>query len=79
MPWCRFRDLRLKSPEGLRISRNSSISGWWTSRYTAAEPRRSEPWLIASVRLSITRMKGMMPEVWPAPLTFSPIDRTPPQ
>ena len=27
MPWCRFRDLRLKSPEGLRISRNSSISG----------------------------------------------------
>ncbi|MNN46746.1 hypothetical protein D3C81_1611390 [compost metagenome] len=32
MPWCRFRDLRLKSPEGLRISRNSSISGWWMSR-----------------------------------------------
>jgi hypothetical protein len=32
MPWCRFSDLRLKSPDGLRISRNSSISGWWMSR-----------------------------------------------
>jgi hypothetical protein len=32
MPWCRFSDLRLKSPEGFRISRNSSISGWWMSR-----------------------------------------------
>ena len=32
MPWCRLSDLRLKSPEGLRISRNSSISGWWMSR-----------------------------------------------
>jgi hypothetical protein len=28
MPWCRFSALRLKSPVGLRISRNSSISGW---------------------------------------------------
>jgi hypothetical protein len=32
MPWCRFSALRLKSPDGLRISRNSSISGWWMSR-----------------------------------------------
>ena len=44
-----------------------------------AEPRRSEPWLIASVRLSITRINGMMPLVWPAPFTFSPMERTPPQ
>ena len=44
-----------------------------------AEPRRSEPWLMARVRESITRMKGMMPEVWPWPFTFSPIERTPPQ
>ena len=34
---------------------------------------------MASVRLSITRMKGMMPLVWPLPFTFSPIERTPPQ
>jgi len=39
-PWCRFRLFRLKSPVGLRTSRNSSISGWCTSRYAAAEPRR---------------------------------------
>ena len=38
-----------------------------------------EPWLMARVRLSITRMKGMMPLVWPAPFTFSPMERTPPQ
>ena len=31
------------------------------------------------VREAITRMKGMMPLVWPAPLTFSPMERTPPQ
>ena len=31
-PWCRFSERRLKSPDGLRISRNSSISGWWMSR-----------------------------------------------
>ncbi len=34
---------------------------------------------IASVSESITRMKGMMPEVCPFALTFSPIERTPPQ
>ncbi len=79
MPWCRLRLLRLKSPEGLRISMNSSISGWCTSRYTAAEPRRSEPCEIASVSESMTRTKGMMPEVWPQPLTVSPMERTPPQ
>ena len=31
-PWCRLSALRLKSPDGLRISRNSSISGCDTSR-----------------------------------------------
>ena len=71
--------MRLKSPDGLRISTNSSISGWCTSRYTAAEPRRSEPCEIASVSESMTRTNGMMPEVWPQPLTGSPIERTSPQ
>jgi hypothetical protein len=32
IPWWRLSDFRLKSPEGFRISRNSSISGWWMSR-----------------------------------------------
>ena len=45
----------------------------------AAEPRRSDPWLIARVRLSMTRMKGIMPLVWPLLPTFSPIERTLPQ
>ncbi len=66
-------------PVGLRISMNSSISGWETGRYTAAEPRRSEPWLIASVSESITRMKGTMPEVLPFCPTFSPSERRLPQ
>ncbi len=58
---------------------NSSISGCETGRYTAAEPRLSEPWLIASVSESITRMKGMMPLVLPMPPTVSPIERRLPQ
>ena len=48
-------------------------------RYTAAEPRRKLPWLIASVRLSITRIKGTTPEVLPLMPTFSPIERKLPQ
>ena len=58
---------------------NSSISGWKTSRYTAADPRRSEPCEIASVSESMTRTNGMIPEVWPQPFTVSPMERTPPQ
>ena len=80
MPWCRFSALRFGSPPvGRRISTNSSISGCHTGRYTAAEPRRSEPWEIASVRLSITRMNGITPEVLPTAPTFSPIERRLPQ
>jgi hypothetical protein len=44
-----------------------------------AEPRRSEPWLIASVRLSITRMKGMTPRSCRCRPTFSPMPRRLPQ
>jgi hypothetical protein len=44
-----------------------------------AEPRRSEPWLIASVRLSITATNGMIPLVLPLSPTGSPIPRTLPQ
>ncbi len=79
-PWCRFGALRFGSPPvGRRISMNSSISGCQTGRYTAAEPRRSEPCEIASVRLSITRMNGITPEVLPTPPTRSPIERKLPQ
>src|SRR5580700_4691302 len=58
---------------------NSSISGCEIGKYTAAEPRRSEPCEIANVRLSITRMNGMTPEVLPTAPTFSPIERKLPQ
>jgi len=58
---------------------NSSISGCQIGRYTAAEPRRSEPWLIASVSESMTRMKGTTPEVFPLAPTFSPMERRLPQ
>src|ERR1700712_936642 len=58
---------------------NSSISGCHTGRYTAADPRRSDPWEIAKVRLSMTRMNGMTPEVLPTAPTFSPIERRLPQ
>ena len=34
---------------------------------------------MASVSESITRTNGMIPEVWPQPLTVSPMERTPPQ
>ncbi len=79
-PWCRFSAFRFGSPPvGRRISTNSSISGWLTFKYTAAEPRRRLPWLIAKVRLSITRMNGITPEVLPFCPTFSPIERRLPQ
>src|ERR1700722_14170632 len=58
---------------------NSSISGCETGKYTAAEPRRSEPCEIARVNESITRMNGMTPEVLPTAPTFSPIERRLPQ
>src|SRR5580658_2716684 len=58
---------------------NSSISGCEIGKYTAAEPRRSEPCEIANVKLSITRMNGMTPEVLPTAPTFSPIERRLPQ
>src|ERR1700722_9868065 len=58
---------------------NSSISGCDTGRYTAAEPRLNEPWEIANVRLSMTRMNGMTPDVLPTAPTFSPIERKLPQ
>ena len=58
---------------------NSSISGCQTGKYTAADPRRSEPWEIASVSESITRMNGITPEVLPTAPTFSPIERRLPQ
>src|SRR3984885_15852164 len=58
---------------------NSSISGCEIGKYTAAEPRLNEPWEIAKVRLSITRMNGMTPEVLPTAPTFSPIERRLPQ
>ena len=40
-----------------------------------------QSWLcLVAVGLSLmTRTKGMIPEVWPQPLTVSPIERTPPQ
>ena len=66
-------------PVGRRISTNSSISGCVTGRYVAAEPRRRLPWLIANVRLSITRMNGITPDVLPFSPTFSPIERKFPQ
>ena len=66
-------------PVGRRISTNSSISGCHTGRYTAADPRRSEPCEIASVSESITRMNGITPEVLPTAPTFSPIERRLPQ
>ena len=34
---------------------------------------------MASVKESMTRMNGMIPEVWPLLLTGSPIERTSPQ
>src|SRR3546814_19597406 len=57
------------------------ISDWSSDVCSSdlAEPRRSEPWLIASVRLSITRTKGMMPLVLPLRPTGSPMPRTLPQ
>src|SRR3984957_14091380 len=58
---------------------NSSISGCETGKYTAAEPRRSEPCEIANVRLSITRMNGMPPEVLTTAPTFSPTQPRLPQ
>src|SRR4028119_772559 len=39
---------------------------------TAAEPRRRLPWLMARVRLSMTRTNGMMPLVLPLRPTGSP-------
>jgi len=48
-------------------------------RYTAAEPRRSEPWEMARVRLSMTRIKGITPDVLPAMPTRSPMERRLPQ
>ena len=80
IPWCRFNAFRFGSPPvGRRSSVNSSTSGCEIGRYTAAEPRRNDPWLIASVRLSITRMNGITPDVFPFCPTFSPIDRRFPQ
>src|SRR6202046_625099 len=58
---------------------NSSISGCQTGKYTAADPRRSDPCEIASVSESITRMNGMTPEVFPTAPTRSPIERRLPQ
>src|ERR1700733_679349 len=80
MPWCRFSAFRFGSPPvGRRISMNSSISGCHTGKYTAADPRRSDPWEIAKVNESITRMNGITPDVLPTAPTFSPIERRLPQ
>jgi hypothetical protein len=79
MPWCRFSDLRLKSPAGfadleefldLRVV-DVEIAGGRAAAQRAL--------LIARVSESITRMNGMMPEVCPFWPTFSPIERTSPQ
>jgi hypothetical protein len=58
-PWCRLSALRFEvAPMPPDLDELLDLGVRDIGRYTAAEPRRSEPWLIASVRLSITRMKG---------------------
>ena len=41
-----------------------AVSGWLTGKYTAADPRRSEPCEIASVRLSTPPLIAMASGEW---------------
>ena len=72
-------DRRIRAADDDDAEVDEALPGIGPVQSFLAEPRRSEPWLMASVRLSITRTKGMIPLVLPLRPTGSPMPRTLPQ
>ena len=58
---CRFNALRCTSPVGIRMFRNSTMSGCDTSRYAAYDPLRVRPCRYAIMSASTVCMKGIGP------------------